>query len=108
MSKPTPGPWEVVARLKNGGHEIGSVSEEVTVCEVDEEPDARLIAAAPELLEALEKAVTLCRCRGTGTYTPSCSMCHDSTWDHECPDDRKCEDECCIAARAAIAKARGE
>lgn len=44
--------------------------------------NARLIAAAPELLEALEKAIERCSC------------------------ERWCSE--CLSARAAIAKAKGE
>jgi hypothetical protein len=32
-------------------------------------------------------------CHGKGEYLPSCSMCQDSTWDHECPGPVKCEHE---------------
>lgn len=31
------------------------------------------------------------RCDGRGHYWPSCSMCHDSTWDHECPPRQACD-----------------
>lgn len=61
MSNPkhTPGPWKVESRTTQGQFvtethivaEDGSHIAEVSPCEI--EPNARLIAAAPELLEAL-------------------------------------------------------
>ena len=55
--KHTTGPWKVL-----GGTIIETVKDERWICSVPEEPhyevraNARLIAAAPELLEALEQA----------------------------------------------------
>ncbi len=97
MSKHTPGPWVVdeantnlVARLVNGVYEY--------VCEVEpssfstreysqdqEEADARLIAAAPELLAALKRMVLDGNCRDANYR----ALANDQ-------------------ARAAIAKATGE
>ena len=38
------------------------------------------------------------KCGGKGRITTSCSMCHDSTWDHECDDtDEQCD--ACHGAR---------
>ena len=54
------------------------------------EADARLIAAAPELLEALEAFVREHDCEASAFE-----------------DDSLCECKLCIPARAAIAKARG-
>lgn len=34
------------------------------------------------------------RCRGRGVIETSCSMCHDSTWDHECDDTSEPCPEC--------------
>jgi len=81
MSKHTPGPWEIneqyiIARSKRGLR---------TICQwgsYTDEPDARLIAAAPDLLKALKVLVAL---HGNG---PGDSVSMDN-------------------ARAAIAKAEG-
>lgn len=61
MNKHTPGPWRViprdgkfpnaVQRGREGGFEVRGLDNET------EDADARLIAAAPELLAALSKAV---------------------------------------------------
>lgn len=67
---------------------------------------ARDESTRDELLTALKGAVSLCHCRGKGTYTRPCSMCGDSTFDHACDDDDvDCQSPACVAARAAIAKA---
>ena len=93
MSKFTPGPW--VAREVNGmgwpgqrGFAIDFNEDQEQVVEfVYEEADAHLIAAAPDLLEALEAVLNA----GRGT---SGRIILDA------------DDE--AVARAAIAKARGE
>lgn len=95
MSKHTPGPWEqvadsiksrtadcVVVRLPAQTDRVGDESPE-QIARWD--ADARLIAAAPELLEALELIVSFVDA-GQGTWTLE--------------DQQK--------ARAAIAKAKGE
>ena len=68
MSAHTPGPWEVYGRDSYGGVHVGTVADDpghiVTVGEgtlENNEADARLIAAAPELAEALE---AMRRCPG--------------------------------------------
>ena len=124
----TPGPWQAVkAPDDQYGPNHWSVSDCVEALEKrtliaeinttvrnplrppkDHAADARLIAAAPELLAACETGVKLCRCRGTGTYTKDCTLCGDSTFDHVCNDEeRPCTDPRCMALRAAIAKAKG-
>ena len=100
MTKHTPGPWSthregfstvyVEARLRQG------VIQEVAACgpteagQEQQEANARLIAAAPELLDALEMVIK--------EQAPSY---------HECIDDGEPECAWCIA-RKAMAKARGE
>ena len=75
--------WEVHAFASNG---IGSKH----VAHIPSEADARLIAAAPDLLAALEDLVGYCdNCGGTGMV-----------------GDNPCR--WCSPARAAIAKAKGE
>jgi hypothetical protein len=67
MSKHTPGPWD--ARWSERGqywfidHEQGGEGYTLTKLNC-EEADARLIAAAPELLEALKNAIEIIE--GTG------------------------------------------
>lgn len=87
-TKHTPGPWTATGH--DGGMCVvveskwGSVAKALPVgCEVQEAANARLIAAAPELLEALEEIAEQLELEG-----PSCS-------------------DILAAARAAIAKARG-
>jgi hypothetical protein len=103
MSKHTPGPWVVdeantnlVARLVNGVYEyvcaVEPSSFSTRECSDDqEESDARLIAAAPELLEAL-KAIELAL--KLPTVTPA-QVLHESSVIRQ-------------GIRAAIAKAEGK
>ena len=68
MSKHTPGPWEVSYKFGRSGligpvrttndYPVASVTGYYEVAG-QTEPNARLIAAAPELLEALEKLLGL-------------------------------------------------
>lgn len=60
MSAPTPGPWTVGKMPRGDGHEIYMVQgrRAAHVAIVYEEVDARQIAAAPELLDALRYAET--------------------------------------------------
>lgn len=90
MSKHTPGPWvaerrsTMVATAIDGayGYELFDVR-----CDVPEfEANARLIAAAPDLLEVLEQFVA---------------------W-VDAPSESAFSDSQLAAARAAIAKAKGE
>lgn len=91
-AKHTPGPWAVKA---NGRRGVAFNAQTFSVVDsrrvplagtVVDEADARLIAAAPELLEALEAAVP--------------RICSDA-----CAKTHARE---CVNARAALAKARGE
>lgn len=90
-SKRTPGPWAVelwsdyvLVRSGNGGPSLffESLSHEGAI------EDARLIAAAPELLEALNMAIQRLN---------EIEVCNDISIPHELRE----------AARAAIAKATG-
>jgi hypothetical protein len=64
MMEHIPKPWEVVAKLKNGYLEVGNPITEQTVCEVCHYDSAPLIMAAPELLEALKKALVIVKFEG--------------------------------------------
>ena len=100
-AKHTPGPW-VVKRPKNPRDAIGLVSRQVgcmvrDICIVEDfrnkenEANARLIAAAPELLDALERIAN---------YS-SGGVIEDGT-------PRADRHDMIHIARAAIAKAKGE
>ena len=61
MSNHTPGPWHQEANTQEcddrGGFFVchpETVCEDTAICMVEEEADANLIAAAPDMLEALE------------------------------------------------------
>lgn len=67
---------------------------------------AALEARNAALVEAVEAATKLCRCRGTGFYATDCTLCGDSTYDHICNDRRvACTRTECVSARAALARA---
>jgi len=96
-AKHTPGPWGVVGITQMatgmGYYSVCTNEGEVEVCTLRNRPlgDARLIATAPELLEALEEVV--------------------KAWLHEAGQgDGIMEEHAPILAkaRAAIAKAKGE
>jgi hypothetical protein len=67
MSKHTPGPWEVGYHDKHGQRTVLSQHIEICTCwhhsvgaiEKEMEANARLIAAAPELLAALQMVMSL-------------------------------------------------
>jgi len=94
MSDQTPGPWSPGHPDQDDDrHVVCSLSEGWSVVALQADPakyepesDARLIAAAPELLEALEKCVFLLRSIG---YSPNDSVT-------------------AMVAFDAIAKAKGE
>ena len=116
QTKHTPGPWEV------HGNNIVATKGNVDVAVIcysgehftgEDKANARLIAAAPELLEALRNVV------GAFTTNPDPeSRPISATWLAEYLRHRKCprgermgpsleqiQDECINTARAAIAKA---
>jgi chromosome segregation ATPase len=67
----------------------------------------RLTRDNEALREALDEALKACGlCHGKGHYLTSCSMCHDSTWDHECDDERR-ECERCTRLLALLAPTPG-
>ena len=93
-SKHTPGPWRVSPGAPGEFHTILSKGEPIahvlpTGDKLQVITDARLIAAAPELLEVLEQAVA--------SYHLSLYRA----------DGTPCESKWVVAARAAIAKAIG-
>lgn len=57
MSAHTPGPWHYEKAYHESRYFVGSETH-FDLAVVADEPDARLIAAAPALLEALEAMVT--------------------------------------------------
>lgn len=86
MSKHTPGPWVASLTLGYGeagehGIPIAREKDDLLVAHVYGAANARLIAAAPDLLEALELVVDITERAGLGAV---------------------------LNARAAIAKAKGE
>ena len=110
MAKHTPGPWTVGSQVMGDGFNLWADStggvvawieprrnredEETGEMVVDppdmtQHPDARLIAAAPDLLARLRLRVEQCGCCGDADFAV----------------DVACEE--CIADRAAIAKAEG-
>jgi hypothetical protein len=100
MSKHTPGPWSFYDDSNNGKtNRVEIVAIGKTVARIyhsvpaEDLPNARLIAAAPELLEALNAMIN--------HYTSLINSGDAGNWDPE-------EESEVIAARAAIAKAQGE
>lgn len=92
MSEHTPGPWEAVGY--NAEQWVVYTNARIqTITDILSESDARLIAAAPDLVAALEAMIDGTSCV---QYGPACEA-HGGYW--PCPQ---------LAARAAIAKARGE
>ena len=93
MSKHTPGPWKANFAISGSVYIFGGDRNFVCVFnewrdEANQEANANLIAAAPDLLEALEELL---------------SMCQRQEDFHDDGDGRMFE-----RASAAIAKARGE
>ena len=121
MSKHTPGPWHVVMSdnatpfiQHENGHDWTDIDDRTSrVCHMPAEivenfnslNNARLIAAAPELLEALEalecSAPDVC-CRD---FNHRKGDFHEA--DEACPPLDRWQ-AACLSARAAIAKARGD
>jgi hypothetical protein len=87
MSKHTPGPWTIDKLAGEGVCEIVAGDDSDTYVATCYADDAPLIAAAPELLEALTVLVDVCPCQnGCGKDDMTCAT---------------------MKARAAIAKATG-
>jgi DNA repair exonuclease SbcCD ATPase subunit len=104
-TKHTPGPWNAV-ELEDGNIVTGNTRHCGNVCELDlgteSEANARLIAAAPELLEALERMHE--EARGVVVDGGCCPFC--GILRHE--DHQQHAEDCALStARAAIEKARG-
>lgn len=103
----TPGPWQIVGDDKDpwtiAGPE-GSIL--LSICELtytgnNAEANARLIAAAPDLLDALKGFVAR-----TWDYQPC--FCHNLTVHTKGLETTAEHKDCCVAARAALDKALGE
>ncbi len=94
MSKPTPGPWEVAYLDRNEQAVVKAEHIEICTCwhhsvgsiEKEMHANARLIAAAPDMLEALRQCLGLIE---------------------SIEAEREVELYCGSLARAAIAKAEG-
>lgn len=84
MSKHTPGPWIAKGDNVYEENEPGRIAKTCGGTDEQAAANARLIAAAPDLLEALK--------------LQKCFQCDESE-----PDDEVCD--ACRAKRAAIAKA---
>jgi hypothetical protein len=106
MGEHTRGPWVcipqadcrsiLIATQHKHGHGIAEVWIDLAPYAESAEANARLISAAPELLEALERVEQ--RARESG----ECPFCRQ-------PPEIGCAPACPLtAARAAIKKARGE
>lgn len=110
-TEPTPGPWKVMPDRPNviimsEPADCGCGNKYACVGGGNIEANARFIAAAPDLLEALEEAIQECPyCGGTGTHRESESLGCDPRDGITSP-----EIDChyCHKWRAAIAKAKGE
>ena len=102
MSKHTPGPWAVERDAEGRLHVVEGdfldVAEVGYLSGPDPEANARLIAAAPELLEALEQLFRI------GEFYSS-AIEHDNYGEHGRKMDLA---EWATLAQAAIAKAKGE
>lgn len=106
MSKHTPGPWHTddapehaIAVCTNSGETVADVFPNADAQSgVTTYANARLIAAAPELLEALKDLA-----KRHATTVKECGGCDHSVGICWCDDIRALDD-----ANAAIAKATGE
>lgn len=99
-TKHTPGPWETGTQTKGSTTLVSRIETGFAVAEMrnvhfreEAEANARLIAAAPELLEALQTFLT--------EYVQLVESGDAGFWNAD-------EEEKVIAARAAIAKATGK
>lgn len=79
MSKPTPGPWRALGSLviATNDRALGEAHQTLSIASADEvAANARLMAAAPELLAALERVG--CQDRGScgpGEIDGRCFVC---------------------------------
>jgi hypothetical protein len=102
--KHTPGPWVVDPAVRQGftvyapkeGFIVGTQDEEGRYGAIESEANARLIAAAPDLLEALQQATSALEWRWE--RVANCAA----------PVHETAIQEAYNQARAAIAKATGE
>jgi len=90
MSKHTPGPWKTTHSAMSGYRVSDSTGWGVAVVlkDANDEANAHLIAAAPQMLEALEKIAEIGRQNGDATRQHAVS--------------------CFLIAEAAIKAAKGE
>lgn len=113
--KPSPGPWETSEGYDHDGDSLGPpfdcvydadgqwIGEFYSANDLPAEANARLAAAAPELLEALEALIAW---QQPSTMPTLADLCYVD-------DDRVSATDCgghvqaVVHARAAIAKARG-
>jgi hypothetical protein len=95
----TPGPWHIGRRTRNPAiysHDGAEIAEMLTVTNDDWRDNARLIAAAPDLLAALERAEALLRIAFNPGIDKNVTLCASSCqW-------------AANEARAALAKAQGQ
>jgi hypothetical protein len=98
-TKHTPGPWHIGRRAGNPAiyaQDGAEVAQMLTVTNDDWRDNARLIAAAPDLLAALERAEALLRIACNPGIDKNVTLCASSCqW-------------AANEARAALAKAQGE
>ena len=95
----TPGPWRTFGRLVWGpdalpGHDSDAVECRELVAEVASHTNARLIAAAPDLLKALTFTLSMAIGHAADARGISPAECEDFGWAKD--------------ARAVIAKAKGD
>lgn len=83
---------------------IGELLDAARRAESAERERDELRAKVADYETSLRTALLLCKCEGTGRYTPRCYRCDDSTDDHECPDEVECTRRSCLQARAILAK----
>ena len=90
MSKHNSGPWKITHTAINGYRVNDSTGWGVAIVlkDVNDKANARLIAAAPQMLEALEKIAEIGRQKGDATRQHAVS--------------------CFLIAEAAISAAKGE
>ena len=115
MNKHTPGPWFAVAdkgqtiirtsRSSAAFSPLAIVKGDKRDTLKDQEANARLIAAAPDLLEALEALADSAPSACCVDFHHKPGDYHDA--DESCPALDRYE-AACLSARAAIARARGE